>query len=96
MEYIILSIIVFCVGLFGVLVRRNLIVILMSIELMLSSINILFIAFSNMHMALDGHVIVLLNFVIAACEAAVGLGIIVMLFRTRGTVDISVWKELKN
>lgn len=93
---IILSVIIFCIGLFGVLIRRNLIVILMSIELMLSAINILFVIFSKMYNALDGHVIVLFIFIIASAEAAVGLAIIVSLFRMRGTIDVSDWKELKN
>lgn len=96
MNYIILSVIIFCVGVFGVLIRRNLIIILMSIELMLSAVNIAFVSFSKTHGGLDGQAVVLLVFVIAACEAAVGMAIIVSLFRLRGTIDIGRWKELKN
>lgn len=95
MNYIILSIVLFCIGVLGVLARRNLIVILISIELMLSAANIAFVAFGRMNNGLDGDVVVLLNFVIAACEAAVGLAIIVAAYRLKGTVDIGAWKELK-
>ncbi|PIR17059.1 MAG: NADH-quinone oxidoreductase subunit NuoK [Deltaproteobacteria bacterium CG11_big_fil_rev_8_21_14_0_20_49_13] len=96
MNYLILSLIIFCVGLFGVLIRRNLLVLLMSIELMLSAVNIAFVAFSKMSGSLDGEAIVILNFVLAACEAAVGLAIIVSLYRSKGTIDIGKWGELKN
>lgn len=95
MNYIFLATAIFCIGIFGVLVRRNLLIMLMSIELMLSAANILFATFSNTNGTLDGQVAVLINFVLAACEAAVGLAIIVMLFRLRGTIDIGSWKELK-
>lgn len=95
MNYVVLGVAVFCIGAFGMLVRRNLIVVLMSLELMLSAINILFAAFSKMHGGLDGQVFILFNFVVAACEAAVGLAIIVALFRLRGTVNIGKWRELK-
>lgn len=95
MNYIILSVVVFCIGIFGVLTRRNLIVILMSIELMLSAANIAFVSFSRMVGNLDGHAVVLLIFIIAACEAAVGLAIIVSAWRLLGTVDIGRWRELK-
>lgn len=96
MSYLILSLIIFCVGLFGVLIRRNLLIVLMSIELMLSAVNIAFVAFSKMSDSLDGEAIVILNFVLAACEAAVGLAIIVSLYRSKGTIDIGKWSELRN
>lgn len=94
MNYIILSTIIFCIGIAGILVRRNLLVILMSIELMLSAANILFVSFSRTNGHLDGQAVVLLLFVLAACEAAVGLAIIVSLYRQRGSVNIGDWKEL--
>ena len=96
MGYLTLSVGIFLIGVFGVLVRRNLIVILMSIELMLSASNLAFVYFSKVHGALDGQAAVLIVFVIAACEAAVGLAIIVQLFRLKGTIDIGKWNELKN
>jgi len=95
-DQIILSTIVFCIGIAGVLVRRNLIIILMSIELMLSACNMALVAFSKMHSGLDGHVMVLFVFVIAAAEAAVGLSIIISLFKNTGSIDISNFRELRN
>jgi NADH-quinone oxidoreductase subunit K len=95
MEYIVLSVIIFCIGTAGVLLRRNLIILLMSIELMLSAANIAFVAFSKMHGNLDGQAIVLILYVLAACEAAVGLAIIVGLFRLKGSIDIQLFRELR-
>ncbi len=95
MNYIILSVVIFSIGVLGVLTRRNLIVILMSVELMLSATNIAFVSFSKLNGNLDGQAIVLIVFVLAACEAAVGLGIIVSAWRLLGTVDVMKWKELK-
>jgi NADH-quinone oxidoreductase subunit K len=93
---LVLSVAIFLIGVLGVLVRRNLIVILLSIELMLSAVNIALVHFSKIRGTPDGQAIVLIVFVIAACEAAVGLAIIVQLFRKKGTIDIGEWNELKN
>lgn len=95
MNFIIVSAIVFVIGVFGILIRRNLIVMLMSVELMLSAANILFVGFTKMNGSLDGQAAVLFIYIIAACEAAVGLAIIVALYNMRKTVDISKWCELK-
>ena len=95
MNYIIIASVLFCIGVLGLLIRRNLIVILMSIELILSAAHILFVYFSNLHSNLDGQVIVLISFVVAACEVAVGLAIIVMLYRLKGTININDWSDLK-
>lgn len=94
-HYLILSVLIFTVGIFGVLVRRNLLIILMCVELMLSAANIALVAFSKYGRGLDGHVIVLFVFVIAACEAAVGLGLIVSAFRQKESVSIDLFKNLK-
>lgn len=96
MDHIILSVVLFCVGVFGILIRRNLIAILVSIEVMLAASNLAFVAFSRMNGSLDGQAVVLINFVVAACEAAVGLAIIVSLFRLRGNIDIEKWRELRH
>lgn len=96
MGYLILSVGIFIIGILGVLVRRDLIVILMSIELQLSAVNIALVYFSKMHGNLDGQAIALIVFVLAACEAAIGLAIIVQLFRMKGSIDITKWRELKN
>lgn len=94
-HYIVLSVVLFCIGAFGVLTRRNLLIILMSIEIMLSAANLAFVAFSRYGRGLDGQVIVLFVFVIAACEVAVGLGIVIAAFRHRATVTVTEWKGLK-
>lgn len=87
-HYLALSAILFFIGVFGVLFRRNLIVIMMSIELMLNAVNLSFIAFSRYTGTMDGHVIAFFVMALAAAEAAIGLAIIVMLFRNRTTVQV--------
>lgn len=86
-QYLYLSAILFFIGVFGVLFRRNLIVIFMSIELMLNAVNLSFVAFARFTGSMDGHVFVFFVMAIAAAEAAVGLAILVLLFRNRTTVQ---------
>jgi len=86
--YLGLAAIIFTVGVIGVLVRRNAIVILMSIELMLNAANLTLVAFSVYLQELSGQVFVFLVMTVAAAEAAVGLAIIVMIFRNRESVDV--------
>lgn len=81
------SMIVFGIGLFGLLVRKNLLVMLMCVELMLNGVNLSFVAFSKFHNLLDGHLAVLFVMTVAAAESAVGLGLVIALFRTLKTVD---------
>ncbi len=105
MEHVIgLSAILFTIGVIGVLLRRNLIVILMSIELMLNAVNLAFVGFNRMwahgasgteDAALDGQVFVLMVITVAAAEVAVGLGIVISLFRNRDSVDIEQVSLLK-
>ncbi len=87
-ETLILSIILFCIGAIGFVVRRNAIVVLMSVELMLNATNLAFIAFSRQHADMTGHIYAFLTMTVAACEAAVALAIIVLIFRTRKTVSL--------
>ncbi len=94
-HYIALSMLFFCIGIFGVLVRRNLLIILMSVEIMLSAANIALVAFSRFGTNLDGQVFVLFSFVVAAGEVAVGLGIVIAAFRRQGSVDVLQWQRLK-
>lgn len=94
-HYLILSVILFCIGVFGVLVRKNLLVILMSVEIMLSAANLAFVAFSRFGGHLDGQVFVLFSFVVAACEVGVGLGIMVAAFRHQPTAEVTEWRVLK-
>jgi NADH-quinone oxidoreductase subunit K len=82
-----LSGILFAIGVAGVLIRRNIIVMFMSIELMLNAVNLAFIALGRRIGSMDGQVIVFFVMTVAAAEAAVGLGIIISLFRNRETVN---------
>jgi NADH-quinone oxidoreductase subunit K len=96
MEHVIgLSAVLFGIGVVGALVRRNIIVILMSIELMLNAVNLAFVGFSRMHGENDGHVFVLIVITVAAAEVAVGLGIVISLFRNRDTVNVDEVSLLK-
>ena len=83
-----LSAVLFAIGAAGALVRRNLIVILMSIELMLNAVNLALIAFSRQWGDLAGHVFVMMVIVVAAAEVTVGLGIVFALFRNRESVNV--------
>ena len=82
-----LSAILFFIGVFGVLYRRNLIVIFMSVELMLNGVNLSFVTFARYTGDMDGHVIAFFVMALAAAEAAIGLAILVMVFRNRSTVQ---------
>ncbi|ODS30990.1 MAG: NADH dehydrogenase I subunit K [Candidatus Scalindua rubra] len=86
--YLILSGILFTIGVIGVLVRRNAIVIFMCIELMLNAVNLAFVTFSRQLNSMDGQIFVFFIMTVAAAEAAVGLAIIVALFRNKATVNV--------
>ena len=85
-HYLIVSALLFSIGIAGVLVRRNVVVILMSIELILNAVNINLVAFSRMHAHTTGQVFALFVMTIAVAEATVGLGVLIALFRNRGTL----------
>jgi NADH-quinone oxidoreductase subunit K len=85
--YLVLAAVLFGVGTMGVLVRRNLIVVFMSIELMLNAVNLTFVTFARSRLSIDGQVIVFFVMAVAAAEAAVGLAIVLQLFRVRATVN---------
>jgi NADH-quinone oxidoreductase subunit K len=93
--YLLLSAIIFAIGVIGVLIRRNLIVVLMSIELMLNAVNLTFIAFANSLGSMDGQVIVFFVMAVAAAEAVVGLAIIIAVFRHRQSLDPQEMQLLK-
>lgn len=86
--YLVLSAILFGLGVFGFLLRRNIITIFMSIELMLNAVNLTFVAFSSMHQELSGQIFVFFVIVVAAAEAAVGLAIIILVFRNRVSLNV--------
>jgi len=87
-HYLVLSAVIFSIGTVGVLTRRNVIIILMSIELMLNAVNLNLIAFSDMLQDLSGQVFAVFVITVAASEAAVGLGIVISLFRNKETVNV--------
>lgn len=86
--YIIVAAILFSIGVFGVLTRRNAIIIFLCIELMLNAVNLTFVAFSNHVQNLDGQVFVFFVMIVAAAEVAVGLALIVAIFRQKETVYV--------
>jgi NADH-quinone oxidoreductase subunit K len=94
-HYLVLSALLFAVGISGVMLRRNLIVILMSLELMLNAVNLSFVAFSRYLGSIEGQIFVLFVMVVAAAEVAVGLAIAVSVFRQRGTININDINLLK-
>ncbi len=106
--YIFLCLTLFCIGIVGVLTRRNAIIVFMCIELMLNAVNLLLVAFSKMHHAasvgnnpattagIEGQLFVFFIMVVAAAEVSVGLAIIVMMYRNTHSVDINFLNRLKN
>ena len=92
--YLAVSALIFAIGAAGVLFKRNPLVILLCLELMLNAANVAFIAFSRMHGNDDGQVFAIIVMVVAACEVTVGLGIIVAMYRRRVPVDVDELREL--
>ena len=93
--YLWLSAVLFSIGVLGVLLRRNAIIIFMSIELMLNAVNLVLVTFSKLHGDSGGQVFVFFTMSVAAAEVAVGLALLVMLYRNFRTVDIDVLSKLK-
>jgi NADH-quinone oxidoreductase subunit K len=94
-HYLVVSVLLFCLGLFGVLARRNLLVMYMSLELMLNAANLALVAFSRYNNNLNGQVMVFFIITVAAAEVAVGLALIVALFRKRQTAHVEDLTSLK-
>ncbi|MBX7052825.1 MAG: NADH-quinone oxidoreductase subunit NuoK [Flavobacteriales bacterium] len=94
-HYLVLSAVLFGLGAFGVLFRRNAIIMFMCIELMLNAVNLTLVAFSKMWNHTDGQVFVFFIMVVAAAEVAVGLAILMMLYRNLHTTDTNVLNKLK-
>ena len=92
---VVLSLVLFSIGTLGVFLRRNVITVLMCIELMLNGVNLAFVAFSRSWGNLDGQVLVFFVMVVAAAEAAVGLAIVIALHRHRDTLDLDAFDLLK-
>ena len=94
-HYLVLSALLFCMGLAGVIMRRNLLIIYMSLELMLNAANLALVAFSRHNNNLDGQVMVFFIITVAAAEVAVGLALIVALYRKRQTAHVEDLTSLK-
>jgi NADH-quinone oxidoreductase subunit K len=94
-NYLWLASALFCIGMIGVLIRRNIIILLMCIELMLNASNLLMVVFSKMWGNMDGQIFVFFSMLVAAAEVAIGLALIVHIYRKYKTIDISFLDKLK-
>ena len=96
--YLALALILFCIGLYGALSKRNTVIVLISIELMLNAVNINLVAFSKLGVApsIDGQIFALFTMAVAAAEAAIGLAIMIALYRNRKTVHIDEMDTMKH
>lgn len=94
-HFLIVATLIFVIGIAGVMISRNLIIVFLSAELMLNAANLAIITFARLHGDVSGHVIVFLALTVAAAEAAVGLALIIMLYRRHGTVDSAKFNILK-
>lgn len=94
-HYIILSFLMFAIGCFGVITRKNLIIVLMSLELMLNAANLALVSFSRFHSDNTGQVFMLMSLVVTACEVAVGLALVVSIYHNKETINIDVLKLLR-
>ncbi len=94
-HYLIVSALLFTIGVVGVIVRRNVIVVVMSIEIMLNAANLSFVAFGRFMDSMDGQMIVFFVMAVAAAEAAVGLAIVILIYRNRESTDVDEMNLLK-
>ena len=94
-HYVLLSAVIFAIGLFGVVTRKNAVIVLMGLELMLNGANLAFVAFSRHHGNLQGQVFTFFVIAVAAAEAAVALAILIALFRLKGSVTLDDATELR-
>ncbi len=94
-HYVILAVIVFTIGTVGVLTRKNLFIVLLSVELMLNSANLALVAFSKMHAHMAGHIIVMFSIAIAAAEVSIGLALIIALYRLHDDIGLDVLTKLR-
>jgi NADH-quinone oxidoreductase subunit K len=94
--YLVISAILFVTGAIGVLLRRNALIMLMSLELMLNAVNLSFVAYARMFSDVGGHIFVFFSITVAAAEAAVGLAILLMIYRSKATVQIDSLSLMRN
>ena len=95
LDYLILSVVLFCLGILGVISRRNVFTVFMAIELMLNAANLAFISLSRLHQSMDGHVLAMLVMAVAAAEAALALAVVILLHKHTGKLDSNVFSLLK-
>jgi NADH-quinone oxidoreductase subunit K len=95
-SYLVLAAVLFTIGLAGVVVKRNALIVFMCIELMLNAANLTFLAFARQSGDLGGHAVAFFVIAVAAAEAAVGLAIVIAVFRTRGTLNVDEVKLLRS
>ena len=94
-SYLTVSILLFCIGIVGVISRRNVFTVFMSIELMLNAANLAFVTFARLHQTMDGHVLALIVMAVAAAEAALALAVVILLHKHKGQLDTNVFSLLK-
>jgi NADH-quinone oxidoreductase subunit K len=96
-SYLSLAAILFCIGLYGALTKRNAVIVLLSIELMLNAVNLNLIAFAKLGVnpSLTGQIFTLFNITVAAAEATIGIAILIMIYRSRATTDVTDMNMLK-
>jgi NADH-quinone oxidoreductase subunit K len=94
-HYLSLSVILFCLGILGVISRRNVFIVFMAIELMLNAANLGFVALARLYVNMDGHVLALMVMAVAAAEAAIALAVVILLHKHRGKLDTNIFSLLK-
>jgi NADH:ubiquinone oxidoreductase subunit K len=94
-QFLLLAAVLFCIGVYGVIARKNAVLVLMSIELILNSVNINLLAFSMRNGSLDGHTFALYIIAIAAAEVGVGLAMVLLMYRNRRSIDLDELSEMK-
>ena len=94
-NFLLLAAVIFCIGVYGVIARRNAVLVLMSVELILNSVNLNLVAFSLMSNSVDGQVFALFVIAIAAAEVGVGLAMVLMVYRNRRSISLDELSEMK-
>ena len=94
-EFLLLGAVLFCIGVYGVIARKNAVMVLMSIEVILNSVNINLLAFTQVHNNLDGNVFALYIIAVAAAEVGVGLAMVLLIYRNRKSISLDELSEMK-